>query len=258
MILAIDAGNSTTVLGVFDGDELTEHRRLSTVPRRTSDELGFLLAGMLRDAGVDVANQLRGIVIGSVVPPVTEALRRMCVERFGIVPVIVEPGVRTGISLRYDNPRDLGADRIANAVAAQALFGGPAIVVDFGTAISFDVVDRDGRFAGGAIAPGVGTATDALVARAARLPDVEIVTPSTPIGRSTVTALQAGIVHGFAGQVDGIVRTITAELGPGVTTVATGSAPEAVLAACTTIDHHDPWLTLKGLHRIWGQNVDAP
>jgi type III pantothenate kinase len=254
MILAIDAGNSTTVLGVFDGDELTEHRRMSTVPRRTSDELGFLLAGMLRDS--DVTRQLQGIVIGSVVPPVTEALRRTCVERFGIGPVVVEPGVRTGIPLRYENPRDLGADRIANAVAAQALFGGPTIVVDFGTAISFDVVDRDGHFAGGAIAPGVGTATDALVARAARLPDVEIVTPPTPIGRSTVTALQAGIVHGFAGQVDGTVRAISAELGPGVTTVATGSAPDAVLAACTTIDHHDPWLTLKGLRRIWGHNAD--
>jgi type III pantothenate kinase len=171
--------------------------------------------------------------------------------------VVVEPGVRTGISVRHDNPKDLGADRIANAVAAQALYGGPAIVVDFGTAISFDVLDRDGTFVGGAIAPGVSTYRDALVEHAARLPTVETVPPPSAIGRSTVTALQSGLVFGFAGLVDGIVARIGNELGPGVTTVATGGLAASVLQACTSLDHHDPWLTLKGLRLVWERNLEG-
>ncbi len=254
MLLALDVGNSTTVVGVFVGDELLDHWRLSTVARRTPDELAILLAGLL-DGEHNGFTELTGVVIGSVVPAVTEALRAMCARYIDAPPVLVEPGVRTGVPLRHDNPRDLGADRIANAVAAASLYGGPAIVVDFGTAISFDVVDRDGAFVGGAIAPGVGTATDALVERAARLPDVEIATPLSAIGRSTITALQAGAVFGFAGQVDGIVARIDAELGPGVTTVATGGVAPAVLAACERVDHHDPWLTLKGLRLVWERNT---
>ncbi len=255
MLLAIDVGNSTTVAGAFDDDGLVQHWRLSTVSHRTADELGLLVGGMLRSAGIELADDVHGIVVGSVVPPLTDVIREM-VGRYASVPaVVVEPGIRTGIPIRHDHPQDLGADRIANAVAAHALYGGPALVVDFGTAISFDAVDAGGAFVGGAIAPGVGTATEALVERAARLPTVALETPPAAIGRSTVGALQSGIVFGAAGQVDGIVGRIVAELGPGVTTVATGGSAPAVLAACTTIDHHDPWLTLKGLRLVWERNA---
>ena len=255
MLLTIDVGNSTTVVGIFDGEELTHHWRMSTVARRTPDELATLLAGMLRLDGLRFGRAVEGLVVGSVVPQATETLRELATRYLEVEPIVVEPGVRTGISLRHDNPRDLGADRIVNAVAAQALYGGPAIVVDFGTAISFDVVDRDGGFIGGAIAPGVSTSTDALVEHAARLPTVETVAPPSPIGRSTVTALRSGVVFGFAGLVDGIVTRITEELGPGVTAVATGGLASSVLQACRTLDHHDPWLTLKGLRLVWERNL---
>lgn len=255
MLLAVDIGNSNTVVGVFRGPDLVHHWRLSTEADRTPDELALLFSGLLGFAGLDFSHNVHGVVMGSVVPPVTETFREMCERYFPFPPVIVEPGVRTGIVLRHDNPREIGADRIANAVAAHALYGGPAIVVDFGTATSFDAVSSDGAFVGGAIAPGVHASTDALVERAARLPKVETLAPPSPIGRSTVTALQSGIVYGFAGQVDGIVERIGAELGPGVTTVATGGAARAVLDACRTIDHHDQWLTLKGLRLVWERNA---
>jgi type III pantothenate kinase len=254
VLLALDVGNSTTVIGLFDGTELVEHWRLSSVARRTPDELALMVSGLFGVAGRRFARDVDGVVLGSVVPPLTEALREMSVRTLEVPPVVVEPGVRTGIALRHDHPVDLGADRIANAVAAHALYGGPAIVVDFGTATSFEAVTADGAFVGGAIAPGVSTSADALVERAARLPEVETVAPPSPIGRSTVTALQSGIVYGFAGQVDGLVARIAAELGAGVTTIATGGLAGAVLAACERIDHHDPWLTLKGLRLVWERN----
>ncbi|MBS3941290.1 MAG: type III pantothenate kinase [Actinobacteria bacterium] len=254
MLLAIDVGNSNTVVGVFDGDDLVEHWRLSTDVERTPDELVLSLAGFLGFAGLDLRREIDGLVAGSVVPPVTEVVREMANRYLDFAPVIVEPGVRTGISIRHDHPQDIGADRIVNAVAAHARFDGAAIVVDFGTATSFDAVSADGAFVGGAIAPGVHIAAEALVQRAARLPKVETVAPPSPIGRSTVTALQSGIVYGFAGQVDGIVRRIAAELGGDVTTIATGGCAPAVLSACETIDSYDPWLTLDGLRIIWGRN----
>ncbi|MEX2503798.1 MAG: type III pantothenate kinase [Egicoccus sp.] len=254
MLLAIDVGNSNTVVGVFDGDDLVEHWRLSTDVERTPDELALSLAGFLGFAGLDLRREIDGLVAGSVVPPVTEVVREMATRYLDFTPVIVEPGVRTGIAIRHDHPQDIGADRIVNAVAAHARFEGAAVVVDFGTATSFDCVSADGAFVGGAIAPGVHIAVEALVQRAARLPKVETVAPASPIGRSTVTALQSGIVYGFAGQVDGIVRRLSAELGGEVTTVATGGCAPAVLSACETIDSHDPWLTLDGLRIIWGRN----
>jgi type III pantothenate kinase len=255
MLLTVDIGNSNTVVGTFDGDELVHHWRLSTDVDRTPDELALQLAGMLGFVGLDLQRDLDGVAAGSVVPHVTEVFRELCERYFPFAPVIVEPGVRTGIALRHDHPRDIGADRIANAVAAYERYGGPAIVVDFGTATSFDAISGDGAFVGGAIAPGVHTSAEALVHRAARLPTVEVVTPPAAIGRSTVSALQSGIVYGAAGQVDGIVSRMAEELGPGVTTVATGGAAPAVLAACRTIDHHDPWLTLEGLRLVWGRNA---
>lgn len=256
MLMTIDAGNSTTVVGLFEGDALVHHWRAATVVRRTPDELGLLLTGMLSTAQLRLDRAIRGLVIGSVVPPVTEALRVMAGRYLDVDPVVIEPGVRTGLPIHHDNPRDLGADRIANAVAALRLFGGPAIVVDFGTAISFDVVDGAGRFIGGAIAPGVATASDALIERAARLPTIEIDGPADVIETSTVGALRSGIVHGFAGMVDGIVDRMARRLGSGVTAVSTGTVPATVLAACTSLDHHDPWLTLKGLRLVWEHHHD--
>jgi type III pantothenate kinase len=255
VLLAIDVGNSTTVVGAFEGESLRYRWVLSTLTARSSDESALLLSGLLDVVGLSFDRDVRGVVIGSVVPPVTEVLRTTCAAYTSVSPVVIGPGVRTGIALRHDHPQDLGADRIANAVAVHALYGGPAIVVDFGTAISFDAVDATGAFVGGAIAPGVGTSADALVARAARLPTVETVAPPSPIARSTVTALQSGIVYGFAGLVDGLVSRISLELGAGVTTVATGGSARPVLDACGTIDHHDPALTLKGLRLVWERNA---
>ena len=255
MLLAIDVGNSTTVVGAFEQDALIHRWGVSTRTRRTADETELLLAGLLERVGRSLDRDVHGVVIGSVVPAVTETMRAVCAAVADVPPVVIEPGVRTGIALRHDHPRELGADRIANAVAAHTLYGGPAIVVDFGTAISVDAVDAGGVFVGGAIAPGVSTAADALVERAARLPTVELSMPPSPLGRSTVTALQSGLVYGFAGLVDGLVSRLSLELGAGVTTVATGGSAPSVLEACGTIDHHDPSLTLKGLRIIWTRNA---
>ena len=254
MLLAVDVGNSNTVVGLFRDDQLLHRWRVSTRSARTADEFAIELAALLAFADQDLRHDVAGVVLASVVPTVTEAFRELSERLLDVPAVIVEPGVRTGISLRHEHPQDLGADRIVNAVAAHGLYGGPSIVVDFGTATSFDAVSADGTFLGGAIAPGVHTSTDALVHRAARLPTVETVAPPSAIGRSTVSALQSGIVYGFAGQVDGIVSRISEELGPGVTTIATGGSASAILDACETIDHHDPWLTLKGLRLVWERN----
>jgi len=255
VLLAVDVGNSNTVLGVFQGAELAHHWRISTDSARTSDEWALMIQGLLAFERLGLDDDLHGVVIASVVPLITERLRAMTDRYFHSPPILVEPGTRTGIALRYDNPKEIGADRIANAVAAYELYGGPAVVVDFGTATSFDAVSKDGEFVGGAIAPGVNTSTQALVKGTARLPDVETLTPPSAIGRSTTAALQSGIVYGFAGQVDAVVQRMRDELGPGVTTVATGGLAPAVLEACETIDHHDPWLTLKGLRIIWERNT---
>lgn len=255
MLLTVDVGNSHTVLGVFSGNKLERHWRLSTDSDRTSDEWALILQGLLAFADLSFTRDVHGLALSSVVPPATEALREMAGDYFRFAPVVVEPGIRTGIPLRYDNPREIGADRIANAVAVAELYGGPAIVVDFGTSTNFDAVSRDGEFVGGVIAPGVHTSTEALVGRAARLSKVEIAVPDSAIGRTTAAALQAGVVFGFAGQVDAIAERMRSELGAGVTTVATGGLATAVLEACSSIDHHDPWLTLKGLRIIWGRNT---
>lgn len=257
MLLAVNVGNATTVLGLFDEEHLEHRWSVSSGRRRTVDEHRLLIRGLLDEVGLDLEDELDGVVMASVVPTVTEPLRSLFTEVLpaGRPPVVLGPGVRTGMSIRHDHPKDLGADRIANAVAVSALYGGPAVVVDLGTAISFDAVDAAGAFVGGAIAPGVLTAADALAARAAKLPTVEPVAPASPIGRSTVTALQSGIVYGAAAMVDGLVSRLSLELGSGVTTVATGDQAPLVLEHCGTIDHHDPALTLKGLRLVWERNV---
>lgn len=260
MLLAIDVGNSQTVLGVFDDHDRLRQWRISTDASRTSDELALLLRGLLAFTNLSFAKDVDGVVISSVVPTLTERLREMTRRYLELSPVVVAPGVTTGIALRYENPREIGADRIANAVAVATLYGGPAIVVDFGTSTNFDAIATDGAFVGGVVAPGVQTSADALVSRAARLPKVEIAAPRAAIGRTTVAAMQSGIVYGFAGQVDAIVERMAAELAPDhaseVTTVATGGMATAVLRASEVIDHHDQWLTLKGLSLIWERNAD--
>lgn len=257
MLLALDVGNSSTSVGLFDGAELQHHWRLATQDHRTADELALDLAGFMALVGLSHRDDLTGIVVASVVPPVTATIERLVATHLQVPSVVVAPGIRTGIPLRYEDPREIGADRIANAVATADLYGGPAIAVDFGTSTNFDVIDRHGAFVGGAIAPGVAISTEALVDRAAQLPEVAAERPPAAIGRTTRQALQSGIVHGFAGQVDRIVTRIADELGPGVdgvTVVATGGHAEAVLETCETIEHHDPFLTLQGLRLIWDRN----
>ena len=255
MLLAVDVGNTQTVIGVFKGDDLIQHWRISTNAAHTEDEIALVFQGLLSFVDLSFTRNVHGVVISSVVPRLTESLRGMTERYFMFPPVVVEPGVTTGVAVRIDNPGEVAADRIVNALAAYELYGGPAIVVDFGTATSFDVVSKEGVFLGGAIAPGIATSVDALASRTARLPNVEFATPRHVIGTNTVDALQSGIVYGFAGQVDGIVTRMREVLGPGVTTVATGGLAVAVVEACTTIDHHDPWLTLKGLRIIWDRNT---
>jgi type III pantothenate kinase len=255
MLLAVDVGNSQTVLGVFDGEELVRHWRISTEAGRTPDEHALILQGLLAFADLSFSRNVHGVVLSSVVPAVVEALREMTERYFHFEPIVVGPGIRTGMALRYDNPKEIGPDRIVNAVAAATLHGAPAVVVDFGTSTNFDVVGADGDFIGGVIAPGVQTSIEALVARAARLPKVEIVRPPAVVGRTTIGAMQSGVVYGSAGQVDALVRRIRGEIGREAVTVATGGLAAAVLEACEEIDTYDEWLTLKGLRIIWERNT---
>ncbi|HWB72298.1 MAG TPA: type III pantothenate kinase [Egibacteraceae bacterium] len=265
MLLAVDVGNTHTVVGVFDGPELVQHWRVSTNPGRTADELALLFQGLMGFAELSFSRNVHGVVIASVVPVLTEMLREMVRGYFHFRPLVVGPGTRTGFAIRMDNPREVGADRLVNAVAAFEEYGGPGIVVDFGTATSFDVYSARGEFVGGAIAPGVQSSMDALAARGAQLGTVELATPRHAIGRSTVEAMQSGAVYGFAGQIDRIVEELAAELvgppvaggpaGPAPVVVATGGQARDVTRRCRCIDHHDPWLTLKGLRIIWDRNT---
>ncbi len=251
MLLAIDVGNTNTVLGVFAADKLEHSWRVKTDARATADEIALLYRGLLAES-----SQVDGIVACSTVPAVLRELRTMLNRYYDDVPtVIVEPGVKTGVPLLFDNPKEIGADRIVNTLAAHHLYGGPVIVVDFGTSTNFDVVSAKGEFLGGALAPGIEISVDALAARAAQLRKVELVRPRSAIGKNTVEALQSGILYGFAGQVDGLVRRIAAELGGDVTVVATGGLAPLVLGESETIQHHEPDLTLIGLRLVYEKNA---
>jgi type III pantothenate kinase len=254
MLLTADVGNTETVLGVFDGSELEQTWRLSTQPERSADELALVFAGLLEHRGLSL-EKLSGFCVASVVPDVTQQLREFAARYLSIDPVIVGPGTRTGVSVLTDNPREVGADRIVNTLAAFDRFGGPAIVVDFGTGTNFDVVSAKGEFLGGVIAPGLQISAATLVQRAARLTRVELEAPPSVIGTSTVAAIQSGLVFGTAGEVDGIVDRIRAELGS-ATTIATGGLAPVVIPHCRTIDHHEPFLTLEGLRLVHEKNVD--
>jgi type III pantothenate kinase len=256
VLLAVDVGNTQTVIGVWNGDELAQHWRVATDAERTADELALLFGGLMSFENLSFSRNVHGVVISSVVPVVTERLREMTQRYFHFPPVVVEPGTRTGMAIvRYDNPPEVGADRLVNALAAHAEYGGPGIVVDFGTSTNFDVYTGKGEFIGGALAPGVETSMQAMAARGAQLRPVELRAPRSPIGRNTTEAMLAGAIYGFAGQVDRICEEITSELGGRTVVVATGGLAAAIVSQCRYIQHHDPWLTLKGLRIVWDRNT---
>ncbi len=255
MLLAVDVGNTHTTIGVFDGNDLVQHWRIATEAHRTADELALLFQGFMAFENLSFSRNVHGVVIASVVPQISERLQEMTRRYFHFAPVVVRPGTRTGFSIRVDNPREVGADRLVNAIAAHDAYGGPGIVVDFGTATNVDVYSADAEFLGGAIAPGVTISMEALSAQSAQLPRVEVALPRSPVGRSTVEAMQAGAVYGFAGQVDRIVEEIRATLDQPAVVVATGGLADPVVAQCRSIDHHEPWLTLRGLRIIWDRNT---
>ncbi len=253
-LLAVDIGNSHTFLGAFDGEVVTAHWRVATDERRTADEWAVLLKGLL-DERVEA---ISGVAICATVPAVLHEWREMLGRHFdGLPAVVVEPGVRTGVSVLMDNPREVGADRIVNALAASTLYGGPAIVVDFATATTFDVVNESGQYIGGAISPGLEISLDALGRRGAQLRQVELARPRTVIAKNTVEALQSGLLFGVAAQVEGLVSRMIAELGvetSAVKVIATGHLATLLLEECGCFTDHSPWLTLQGLRLIFERN----
>jgi len=250
VLLVIDVGNTQTVLGIFDGPQLARSWRVKTDAAATADELMLTFRGLLADSP-----PITGIALCSTVPSVLHEMRRMLHRYYSDVPtVIVEPGTKTGVQILVDNPREVGADRIVNTVAAFERYGGPAIVVDFGTSTNLDVVSDTGAFLGGALAPGIQISLEALAARAAQLRKVELVPPRSPIGKNTVEALQAGALYGFAGQVDHLVRRISDEVGGIKAVIATGGLAGVVIAESQTITDKDPYLTLYGLQILFNRN----
>ncbi|MEY2769457.1 MAG: hypothetical protein RL359_1093 [Actinomycetota bacterium] len=254
MLLTVDVGNTNTVLGIFNGEDLVRSWRVKTDPRTTADELWLQFNALVADY------EVKGLSICSTVPATLRELRTMIASYFANIPTtIVEPGTKTGVPLLVDNPKEIGADRIVNTLAAHALYGGPAIVVDFGTSTNLDVVSPKGEFLGGALAPGIEISVDALAARAAQLRKVELIRPKSVIGKNTVEALQSGTIFGFAGQVDGLVDRITAELAESYdqapTVIATGGLAPLIIGVAETIDEHEPDLTLIGLRLIHERNI---
>ncbi len=254
MIFTMDVGNTNIKTALFEGDQLRKSWRVSTNRVYTSDEYGMLLSGLFRHDGFDI-KEVEGIMISSVVPTVNFTLEHMCKNYFKQTPMFVVPGIKTGLNLKYENPRELGSDRIANAVAAYSEYGGPCIFIDFGTATTFGAIDQQGFFLGGCICPGIKLTSEALVNGTARLPRFELIKPPTVIGKNTVSNMQAGLIYGYVGQVDYLVRKMRKELGaPTATVVATGGMARMIADGTKIIDHLDGVLTLKGLRILYERN----
>jgi len=261
-LLTVDVGNTQTVIGLYEADApgvsaedgLTEHWRVSTIHDRTSDEFAAMLSDFMDFADIEFAD-LTGVSMCSGVPRVQAMLRSLAERYLSFEPIVIGPGIKTGMPIRYDNPREVGADRIANAIATYELYGGPAIIVDFGTGNNYDIVSEAGEFMGGAIAPGIEVSMDALVGRASALSSIELVEPRSIIGKSTVESLQSGAVYGFAASVDGMVERFQAELGGEAVVVATGGLAPVIAPVASTIEHVEPFLTLHGLRIVYERNV---
>lgn len=253
MFLVIDVGNSNIVLGIYKDQALLHHFRISTNRQATVDEYGVMIHNLIQMSQVP-EQEIEGVIISSVVPPLMHVLEELCEKYLKRKPLVVGPGIKTGLNLKYENPKEVGADRIVNAVAAIHKYGGPLVVVDFGTATTFDCIDEKGNYLGGAIVPGIGISTEALYMRASKLPRIELEKPKKVIGRNTVSAMQAGIIYGYAGQVDGIVSRIAAEMEATPTVIATGGLANLIASEATSIHTVDSLLTLDGLRIIYERN----
>jgi type III pantothenate kinase len=253
MRLCIDIGNTNITFGLYEGETLGPRWRIRTIHEKMPDEYGILLDQLFRHRGYR-PEQVSGIAVASVVPPLTPVFVQVCRDYLGQTPLVVDTGVRTGVRIRYDDPRQVGADRVVDAAAVQALYGVPACVVDFGTATTFDAVSADGDYLGGAIAPGIGIAAQALFERTAKLPRVELARPPSAIGRNTAHSIQSGLLFGYVGLVEGMVARFEAELGPETRVVATGGLAEIIARETEVIHVVDPWLTLHGLRIVYELN----
>ncbi len=253
MLLTIDIGNTNITLGIYEGDELGPRWRVATAHDPMPDEYGLQFLGLLDHAGI-APGDLTGLCLASVVPPLTGKIEEACRRYLGQEPLVVDAGVKTGVRILYEDPRAVGADRIVDAAAVQRLYGGPACVVDFGTGTTFDAISAEGDYLGGAIAPGIGIAAEALFARAAKLPRVDLQRPPNVIGRNTAHSMQSGLVFGYVGLVEGMVVRFREELGPEMKVIATGGLAETLARETEVLEIIAPWLTLDGLRIIWGLN----
>jgi type III pantothenate kinase len=253
MLLVVDIGNTSITIGLYKSEKLGPRWRLASDNERTTDEYGIFLVQLLERVGIG-CGEVNEIAIASVVPPLTGTFERACRDYLNTVPLVVDSGTKTGIPLRYEDPKQVGADRVVNAAAVRRIHTGPACIVDFGTATIFDAISADGEYLGGAIAPGIGISSDALFRRAAKLPRVEIVRPPSAIGRNTVHSLQSGLLYGYVGLVEGMVARFRAELGPNMKTIGTGAFVEFIAKETVSIDVVEPWLTLQGLKIIYDLN----
>lgn len=253
MLLLFDVGNTNIVLGVYRGEDIVAYWRIATDRSKTADEYGILLLQLFTAAKIDLSC-ISAMAIASVVPPLNNILQDMAAKYLNLTPLVIGPGVKTGMPILFDNPKEVGADRIVNAVAAYEIYGGPCIVVDFGTATTYDAISAKGEYLGGAIAPGIGISTEALFQHAAKLPRIELVKPKNVIGKNTVVCMQAGIVFGYLGQIEGIVKRMKAELGEKVYVIATGGLAKLFEHETAEIDKTDLLLTLKGLKIIYERN----
>jgi type III pantothenate kinase len=256
LIFVFDVGNTNIVLGVYDKDELKYHWRIETDRNRSADEYGMMIKALF-DFSDLTFNQISGIIISSVVPPIMFSLERMCQKYFHVKPMVVGPGIKTGLDLKIDNPREVGADRIVNAVAAIHDYGAPLIIIDFGTATTFCYINEHKQYMGGAIAPGINISTEALYSKAAKLPRIEIARPEGGvIGKNTVSSMQSGVLYGYVGQVEGIVKRMVEQTGQKPTVIATGGLSALIAKESNVIDIVEPFLTLKGLQLIYKRNMD--